>query len=132
MKKTKKSLNITLGTTLLSGLAVTAVQADVTHLPESKSFEMTELSNGYMQLAEADTTDDAATKKKEGSCGEGKCGSDKKDSTKTEEGKCGSDKKDSTKTEEGKCGSDKKEDAKTKEGKCGSDKKEDIKTAPQS
>jgi len=119
MKKTKKSLNIALGTTLLSGLAVTAVQADVTHLPESNTFEMTELSNGYMQLAEADTTDDAATKKKEGSCGEGKCGSNKKDSNK----------KDSTKIEEGKCGNDKKGDAKTKEGKCGGDKTE---AAPQS
>lgn len=103
MKKTKKSLNIALGTTLLSGLAVTAVQADVTHLPESNGFEMTELSSGYMQLAEADITEDAATKKKEGACGEGKCGSDKKDDAKTKEGKCG----------EGKCGSDKKGESKT-------------------
>jgi uncharacterized low-complexity protein len=131
MKKTKKSLNIALGTTLLSGLAVTAVQADVTHFPEGNTFEMTELSNGYMQLAKADTTDDAATKKKEGSCGEGKCGSDK---SKTEEGKCGSDKKGDAKAKEGKCGSDKKGDAKTEEGKCGGNKKEEIKTetAPKS
>ena len=104
MKKTKKSLNIALGTTLLSGLAATTVQADVTHLPESKTFEMTELSSGYMQLAEADVAEDAATKKKEGACGEGKCGSNhKEENTKTEEGKCG----------EGKCGSDKKEETKT-------------------
>ncbi len=120
MKKTKKSLSITLGTTLLSGLAATAVQADVTHLSESNGFKMTELSSGYMQLAEADITEDAATKKKEGACGEGKCGSNKKDDAKTKEGKCGSGKKDDAKTKEGKCGSGKK-DTKTK-----------IEAAPQS
>ena len=101
MKKTKI---IALGTTILTGLAVTTAQAEK-NLTEVDSFEMTELSTGYMQLAEADTSDEATMKKKEGACGEGKCGGDKKAAPKTGEGKCGSDKK----TGEGKCGSDKKE-----------------------
>ncbi|MDQ7091684.1 MAG: hypothetical protein Q9M50_13785 [Methylococcales bacterium] len=98
MKKTKI---ITLGTLLLTGLSVTTAQAE-NNVVDVNSFEMTDLSSGYMQLAEAD---EATTKKKEGACGEGKCGSNKKETPKTGEGKCGSDKK----TGEGKCGSDKKE-----------------------
>jgi uncharacterized low-complexity protein len=59
------------------------------------------LDGGY-QVAQADT------KAKDGKCGEGKCGADKK-----KDGKCG----------EGKCGADKKKDGKCGEGKCGGDKK---------
>ncbi|MCK5728207.1 MAG: hypothetical protein KAH08_03195 [Methylococcales bacterium] len=98
MKTVKTSLKIALGaTTLLSGLAATSAQADVTITPSvANPFEMTDLSTGYMQLAEADTKKD----KKEGSCGEGKCGA-KKDKM-PKEGKCGS------KMGEGKCGGKKK------------------------
>ena len=67
------------------------------------------LDAGY-QVAQADT------KAKDGNCGEGKCGGDKK-ATKAKDGKCG----------EGKCGADKKatkaKDGKCGEGKCGGDKK---------
>ena len=59
-------------------------------------FGATELSSGYMLLAESQA--------KEGKCGEGKCGGEKA----TKEGKCG----------EGKCGGEKA----TKEGKCGEGK----------
>lgn len=64
-------------------------------------FSMTDLSNGYMELA-------ADEKKMEGSCGEGKCGAEMKkkmemEAKKKAEGSCG----------EGKCG----------EGKCAGAKK---------
>ena len=103
MKTNHKSLSIALGTTLLSGLGLTAVSADTptnAAMTEGSLFELAELSDGYMQLAEAK---DTTTKKKEGKCGEGKCGGDKKTDSKsgamakTKEGKCG----------EGKCGGDK-------------------------
>jgi uncharacterized low-complexity protein len=99
MKASHKSLHIALGTTLLSGLGVTAVFADTPNVSaaDTSLFEIAELSEGYMQLAEAKET---TMKKKEGACGEGKCGGDKKagdkegSMEKTKEGKCG----------EGKCG----------------------------
>jgi len=54
---------------------------------------------------------------KDGKCGEGKCGGEKK-SAKCGEGKCGDGKKKEGKCGEGKCG-----DGKKKEGKCGGEKK---------
>ena len=69
-------------------------------------FAMTELQNGYMQVAG-----------KDGKCGEGKCGEGKKADAKTEEGKCGEGK-----CGEGKCGEGKKKDDKKKDGKCGEGK----------
>jgi uncharacterized low-complexity protein len=84
-------------------------------------FAMQKLSSGY-QLAEADMTD----KKMDGSCGEkmkdGSCGAEKKVTKKKDgkcgEGKCGANKK---KVKEGSCGADKKKD-----GSCGADMKMDA------
>ncbi|MDF1583234.1 MAG: hypothetical protein RQ733_11925 [Methyloprofundus sp.] len=75
MKKTTKTLT-TLGTALASSFAASAVNA------ESNPFAMTELSSGYMQLAQADKAEEMQCgskmkmdKKTEAACGEGKCGS---------------------------------------------------------
>jgi uncharacterized low-complexity protein len=76
------------------GLA-SAIAFGAAHAAENP-FAMKDLGNGY-QVAE---------KAKDGKCGEGKCGSDKKD-------------KDAKKAKDGKCGGDKK----AKDGKCGGDKK---------
>ena len=94
MKKINTSLKIALGTTLLSGLAVSTAHADLTAVSATPSnpFQTTDLATGYMQSAPAD----AISEKKEGSCGEGKCGSKKEKMPK--EGKCGD------KMGEGKCG----------------------------
>lgn len=99
MKKLNKTpFALTLGATLLAGMASTA----------HAEFGVTELNHGYMQLAEADVAD---MKKKEGSCGEAKCGANKKETVemandaKTMEGKCGAKKAESDmKAPEGKCG----------------------------
>ena len=119
MKKSKQSpLLIAMGTTLVSGFSITTVQAE-----NANPFVMTELSNGYMQLAKADTDDKKVTeeekgsgKMKAGSCGEGKCGGDmmKGSEEKTVEGSCAGNKPmpKTNKGHEGKCG----------EGKCGANK----------
>jgi uncharacterized low-complexity protein len=84
--------------TFAAGLAMAPSMVSAGNNP----FASTELSSGYMQLAEHHA--------EEGKCGEAKCGSDMK----TEEGKCG----------EAKCGADKKaEEGKCGEAKCGADKK---------
>ncbi len=100
MKKLNKTpFAVTLGATLLAGVASTTAHAD---------FGVTELNQGYMQLAAADAPD---MKKKEGSCGEAKCGANKKETAemanemKSMEGKCGGQKTESEmKATEGKCG----------------------------
>ena len=74
-KTVKNSLAVALGAAFVTSLAGTSV-ANAAENP----FGMTELSSGYM-VAES----------KEGKCGEGKCGGEKKE---MKEGKCG----------EGKCG----------------------------
>ncbi len=120
MKKTKQSpLLLAMGTTLVSGLSITAVQAE-----DTNPFVMTELSNGYLQLAQADTKDEKTTEKenngsskmKTGACGEGKCGGEKMKGgeEKTVEGNCAGNKPmpKTDKSSEGKCG----------EGKCGAGK----------
>ncbi|HIA09116.1 MAG TPA: hypothetical protein EYN73_08655, partial [Chromatiaceae bacterium] len=84
-----------LGAALVCSLGgIQVAQAD------TNPFGMTDLSAGYLQLAE-------------GKCGEGKCGGEK--AKKAMEGKCG----------EGKCGGDKAKksmEGKCGEGKCGGDK----------
>ncbi|MCK5122375.1 MAG: hypothetical protein GQ532_20355 [Methylomarinum sp.] len=115
MKKSNKSpLAVVIGSTLISGLASTATQANTLSELDTNPFSMSELSTGYMQTAKSDDT--SSKKMKDGSCGEGKCGSSmqKGAEEKTVEGKCAGnkpmpkmDKKD--KNMEGKCG----------EGKCG-------------
>ena len=106
MKKSNKSpLAAAMGTAVVSTFAVTAAQA------EEAPFGMTDLSAGYMQLAQADKAGEgscgASVGKKEGSCGEGKCGG----KVKNEEGKCAGNKTMPAKAKgkEGACG----------EGACG-------------
>ena len=89
MKQIKKTaIATTLGAVVIGSLASVSLQAN------ANPFGAQSLESGYMQDA------------KEGKCGEGKCGGDKKAK---KEGKCG----------EGKCGGDKKA---KKEGKCGEGK----------
>jgi len=115
MKKSNKApLAIAIGSTLVSGLTSTAIQADSTLNIDENPFTMSELSSGYMQTAEADKS--GTDKMKDGSCGEGKCGGAmlKGSEEKTAEGKCAGNKpmpkaKKQEKSMEGKCG----------EGKCG-------------
>ena len=88
----RKALLATLGTVMVSGAMVsTNAQA------EANPFGMTELSSGYMQVAEGSCGEgmkgkDKKKAKGEGSCGEGMKGKDKKKAK--GEGSCG----------EGKCG----------------------------
>ncbi len=135
MKKSisnKKTLINTIGTLTVSSLAlVGSLNA------HASPFGATELSGGYMQLAEgtagegkcgADhmktaegkcSAEKMEMKKVEGKCGEGKCGADKMKMMKGE-GKCGADKMKMMKGE-GKCGADKMK-MKKGEGNCGADK----------
>jgi uncharacterized low-complexity protein len=106
-----KKLNASIITTaVLSTLAATtAVEAN------TNPFSVSELPEGYMQLAQADTqtatpTKDSNTKKAQGSCGEGKCG-DMMNGSKMKKG------------QESACG----EMMKGKEGKCGMAKKAKVK-----
>ena len=96
MKKTNKTpFAIAVGGTLISGLASTAIQADVQTELDANPFALTELSTGYMQTAEADSESDSNKKMmKDGSCGEGKCGGAMKKGMeeKTTEGKCAGNK----------------------------------------
>ena len=75
MKKINKTpLAAAMGTALVSAFSATAVNA------ESNPFAMSELSEGYMQVAQSDGTSGYTVKPwgkkaKEASCGEGKCGS---------------------------------------------------------
>ncbi len=96
MNNYKKPLSLALSTTLLTGLVIANASA------ETNNFEITELSTGYMQLAEVDKT-------KEGKCGEAKCGANKEKAAKNAEAKCG----------EAKCGANKEKAAKNAEAKCG-------------
>ena len=131
MKKLNKTpLAAAMGAALISSFAPTAANA------EANPFAMTELSSGYMQLAEmkcgesmgmpkpakaaegacAGSKTTAATeaaKKVEGACGEGKCGNMMKDGKMKPgmEKSCGA----MMKGKEGACG----DKMKTKEGSCG-------------
>jgi uncharacterized low-complexity protein len=84
--------------TFAAGLAMAPSMVSAGNNP----FASTELSSGYMQLAEHHA--------EEGKCGEAKCGAEKK----AEEGKCGAEKK----AEEAKCGAEKK----AHEASCGGNK----------
>jgi uncharacterized low-complexity protein len=101
---TRKALVLAMGTAV-GAMTAPAVMAD------ANPFAATEMSSGYMQLAE-------------GACGEGKCGGDKAKSK--GEGSCGGDKaksKGEGSCGEGKCGGDKaKSEGSCGEGKCGGDK----------
>ncbi|MES2636599.1 MAG: hypothetical protein V4605_04680 [Pseudomonadota bacterium] len=87
----------------LSGAFALSIGAATVNASENP-FAITSLSSGY-QVAEHHDE-----KMKDGKCGEGKCGAEKKE---MKDGKCG----------EGKCGAEKKTDAKEmKDGKCGEGK----------
>ena len=98
----KKPLAIAIGTAMAGSLsAVSTANAD------TNPFGMSELSSGYMQVAQAEMK-----------CGEGKCGGEKmkEQMKKAGEGKCAGTKpaESKEKSKEGKCGG-----AKTEEAKCG-------------
>lgn len=110
-KKSIKPVSLVVGTALVGSLAAGELLADSAANP----FAMTELSGGYMQLADASGAGKPvpnggqdSKQNMEGKCGEGKCGG-KKEMKQNMEGKCGGKKAE----QEGKCG----------EGKCGSSKK---------
>ncbi len=116
MKSSKKTpLAIAVGGTLVSGLSSTALQAESFSELNKNPFTLTELSTGYMQIAQSDSEE--SSKMKSGSCGEGKCGSKmmKGAEEKTAEGNCAGNKPvpKSEKSKEGKCG----------DGKCGASMK---------
>ena len=73
-KLNKKSLAVALGTVVVGSLSTVSIAQ-----AEANPFGISELSNGYMRVAEA-----AA---KEAQCGEGKCGGDKMKKA-VSEGKC--------------------------------------------
>ncbi len=101
--KQRNSIAITLGAALLG--STFAVQAG------NNPFAAQELASGYTLAADE--------KGREGSCGEGKCGAEKKAKAagKAAEGKCGGDKA----GKEGSCGAEGKAGH---EGKCGGEKSE--------
>ena len=118
MKKMNKTpLAAAMGAALISSFAATAVNA------EANPFAMTELSSGYMQLAEMKcgaSMGMAQPKTAEGACAGSTAGSSAGSDKKTE-GKCG----------EGKCSASMKKDAaaasKAKEGSCGTQCAEGMK-----
>ena len=107
-KTSMKPIAAAIGTAFVLGVAATPASAD------ANPFGMTDLNNGYQQIAGAH----------EGKCGEGKCGGKPKaKEAKCGEGKCGAKgkAKKEGKCGEGKCGG-KKPEAKCGEGKCGGKK----------
>jgi len=109
-KFTQKPLAAALGAAFLTTVSASAIVE-----ANENPFTASQLSSGYMQIAEM-----------EGKCGEGKCGAKKKAKKegKCGEGKCGGEKKveKEGKCGEGKCGGAKKAAPKAKEGKCGEGK----------
>ena len=115
MRIKKTPLVIAVGTTLVSGLTATSVQAESIESSGGNPFEINELSSGYMFVAEADKEKKGNSKMKDGTCGAGQCGANMMPEgamEKTVEGKCAGNKPTSKAKKmdmEGKCG----------EGKCG-------------
>ncbi|PKO83350.1 MAG: hypothetical protein CVU17_08175 [Betaproteobacteria bacterium HGW-Betaproteobacteria-11] len=102
---------------LAVGAAFTALAFTPAAFAAGNPFAMQKLDSGY-QLAGNDATKtdgkcgaSMGEKKKEGKCGEGKCGADMKKKQAMHDGKCGASMDE--KKKEGKCG----------EGKCGAGKK---------
>ncbi len=117
---TKTSLALAIGTTFVSGMSATVAIADTNK--NADPFAMTELSDGYMNMAEAGTDAGAKMKMKDAACGEGKCGGKMKAAGKAMEGKCAGNKPGAAakdKAMEGKCGDKMKAAGKAMEGKCG-------------
>jgi uncharacterized low-complexity protein len=119
-KKLIKPVSLAVGTAFVTTLAAGSVSAEA----DANPFAVNELSGGYMQLAYGGGESKGQVKEGEGAGKygtEGKCGGEKaKKEGKCGEGKCGSDMK---KNMEGKCGGEKAEkEGKCGEGKCGSSK----------
>jgi len=105
-KKILKPLSLAIGATFVASMAASGVA----HAAQNNGnpFAMHDLNSGYTQLAEM---------QKDGKCGTGKCGANKKKEEKSEkEGKCGEGK---AMPKDGKCGA---QQPKAKEGKCGNNK----------
>lgn len=95
----KKALSIVLGSAFAASISMTAANA------AENPFAMQSLTSGYQVADNHDA--------KEGKCGTGKCGAEKKaEGDKAKEGSCGGEK-----GKEGSCGGEK-----GKEGSCGGDK----------
>lgn len=113
MKKLNKTpFAIAIGATLLP-MTANIAQAD------NNPFALSELSAGYMQTAEA--SQDAGSKMKDGTCGEGKCGGamlQKSTDKKATEGKCAGNKPTAAPAT-----NDKAADGKKMEGNCGANMK---------
>ena len=109
MNKTQKTISLAIGGAFALSIAATTINA------AENPFALKSLSSGY-QVA------DNHTKAKDGKCGTGKCGANKK-SEKAHEGKCSAEK-----AAEGKCSAEKAAEGKCSaekahEGKCGGEKK---------
>lgn len=96
-KKSMKPVSLAVGAALVTSLASGNLLADTTISP----FAMSELSGGYMQLADASSTakpdqggnkDGDKKSEKEGKCGEGKCGGAMKKNAEDKSGEEKSDK----------------------------------------
>ncbi len=119
MKKMNKTpLAAAMSTAVVSAFTASSAQA------ESNPFAMTEMSEGYMQVAQAGYSvvpwkGEKSGKANEAACGEGKCGAmmDGDKMKKGMENSCGA----MMKGKEGACGAiDKASEAKCGEGKCAS------------
>jgi len=118
MKKFNKTTFVIGSSIIVSSAAINTANAD------SNPFSVSDLSSGYMNVAEATSSQEAMGKMTEGKCGEGKCGENKAKSamSKSIEAKCGANKAEASmeksaatdKVSEGKCG-----EGKGKEGSCG-------------
>lgn len=112
MKTRRNALSLAIGTTALVGSLAATPNASA----EANPFAFSDLGNGYM-VADAE----GSKAKKDGSCGESKCGDKKasKKAKKSKDGSCG----------ESKCG-DKKANKpkKSKDGSCGESKCGDKKS----
>lgn len=110
MNAQQKTLALVLG----SAFAATVAMAPVANAAENP-FAVKPLASGYMVA----DNQDGGEKMKDGKCGTGKCGANKKKmmEEKAKEGNCSAE----MKGKEGNCSADKKE--KMKEGTCSSEKK---------
>lgn len=100
VKNRKNTLSLAIGTTALVG----SLTATVIVAADTNPFAFNDLGNGYMV---------ADKSKKDGSCGESKCGDNKPAKKAKKDGSCG----------ESKCGDKKAEKVKkSKDGSCGESK----------
>lgn len=111
MKTRRNALSLALGTTAL----VSTLAASPIVTADTNPFSFNDLGNGYMVADH-----DGGKVKKDGSCGESKCGDKKAAKKVKKDGSCG----------ESKCGDEKAKKAtkKSKDGSCGESKCGDKKS----